>query len=334
MTKRHLLYFMLTFYALFVVMLGAYTRLTDSGLGCPDWPGCYGQLTVAHTKHKILSANELYPATPIEQAKAWPEMVHRYFAGCLGLMIIAVSIYRLNRMRLQIEDISIIPALLLCLVFVQALLGKWTVSWVLHPLAVMPHLLGGITITSLLFIQLLGESKQKRLNAFPKKLSNLTWACTALVVLQIIMGGWTSSHYAALSCPDFPLCQGSLWPDMDFKEAFNFHLAELKTYEGGSLSIAARTAIQMTHRTLALLIVISIANLLWGMKQHANDFASRHSRHIILILSAQIGLGIANILLQLPIYVATVHNGLACILLLAMSRLLYDIKHASTPALP
>jgi len=328
MTRKQFLYFLITFYALFVVMLGAYTRLSDSGLGCPDWPGCYGQITVADTSTAILKANALYPSTPLEQQKAWPEMIHRYLAGLLGTFIIGISIFRLNRARKQYEDLSVVPIFLIFLVIFQALLGKWTVSWSLHPMAVMPHLIGGMLITTTLYWQLIDHSQRTKLHPCHTTTRILSWLLFVVILAQISLGGWTSSQYAALSCPDFPFCQGSLWPNMSFSEAFSLSLPSFDTYEGGVLSTDARTAIHVTHRLGALFIVGLVIALAKNLFTERSLPYSTHAVRIMVILIFQIAFGIANVLLELPILVATVHNAIACLFLLTVTTLLYDIHHA------
>ena len=264
MSHIRMLYLIITFFALFVVMLGAYTRLTDSGLGCPDWPGCYGKITVSHAQSDVLAANKLYPQNPLDHDKAWPEMIHRYFAGTLGFLIIALSLFRLNRMKKQIEDLSVVPILLILLVLMQALLGKWTVTWALHPLAVMPHLLGGISIASMLFWQLLSTQHFPSLPRPSSRILAATVGLVTLTFLQIILGGWVSSNYAALSCPDFPTCHHSLWPNMDWGAGFTLNIPRnLSTYFGGSLSIEGKIAIHMAHRMLALALTLFTSFVSW-----------------------------------------------------------------------
>jgi cytochrome c oxidase assembly protein subunit 15 len=327
MTRKQFFYLLITFYALFVVMLGAYTRLSDSGLGCPDWPGCYGQITVASTSTAIQKANSLYPNAPIEQRKAWPEMIHRYFAGFLGILIIGMSLFRINRTRKQYEDLSIIPVLLIFLVIFQALLGKWTVSWALHPLAVMPHLIGGMLITAVLFWQLLGISQRPTISPCNNLTVFLSWLLFIFVLTQIALGGWTSSQYAALSCPDFPFCKGSLWPKMSFSEAFS-SIPSLANYEGGVLSTEARTAIHVSQRIGALIIAGITATLSWQLFSKNSIDYSPHAIRIVILLIFQILFGIANVILQLPILIATLHNAIGCLFLLSITALLYDIHYA------
>tara|TARA_Y200000002_G_scaffold189047_1_gene155970 strand:+ start:1919 stop:2932 length:1014 start_codon:yes stop_codon:yes gene_type:complete len=329
MPRKQLLYLMITFFALFVVMLGAYTRLSDSGLGCPDWPGCYGQLTVANTHTSIIDANSLYPNSPIQQVKAWPEMIHRYLAGTLGILIIGISIYRLNRIRQRFEDLSLIPLLLISMVMMQALLGKWTVSWLLHPLAVMPHLIGGMMITTMLYWQYLCHSNRPAYSHIDQTTRWMMVLTSVLLIMQIAMGGWTSSQYAALSCPDFPTCQGNLWPTMNFTEAFSLFLPSSATFEGGVLSQAGKTAIHMAHRILAGILTLSILMLLKRIYRLYQTFFFQHAGLILCLLLGQLTLGISNVMLQLPILVATAHNGLGCLLLLAMTAMIYDAKHSS-----
>lgn len=334
MSHIRMLYLIITFFALFVVMLGAYTRLTDSGLGCPDWPGCYGKITVSHAQSDVLAANKLYPQNPLDHDKAWPEMIHRYFAGTLGFLIIALSLFRLNRMKKQIEDLSVVPILLILLVLMQALLGKWTVTWALHPLAVMPHLLGGISIASMLFWQLLSTQHFPSLPRPSSRILAATVGLVTLTFLQIILGGWVSSNYAALSCPDFPTCHHSLWPNMDWGAGFTLNIPRnLSTYFGGSLSIEGKIAIHMAHRMLALALTLFTLGFVSWLYFAEQAHFKRYGLSILTLLAAQITFGVLNIVAGLPLLIATTHNGIACLFLFSLLHLLYDITN-SKPHLP
>ena len=294
-------------FGLFVVMLGAYTRLTHSGLGCPDWPGCYGHLTVPQPNAELATA---YPDAPLEPAKAWYEMIHRYAAGTLGLLLISVAclgIYHFKG-RYKIPHIA-----LLCIVILQAFLGKWTVTWKLHPLAVMPHLIGGMTLVSISWLLWLKPAKTTTISP---KLRWLLITCVLACIMQIILGGWTSSNYSALVCLDFPTCQHTWWPSMNFIEGFNVFLPIGSNYDGGQLSLAGRTAIHFSHRMWAFMLVgLYVPTLFMLWRQHPS--LRRFCWLAGGCLTAQMLLGIANIWFILPLWSATAHNGGALILMLS-----------------
>ena len=277
--------------ALVVVVLGAYTRLVDAGLGCPDWPGCYGFLGVPESPEEIVVAEERFPDSPVEPDKAWPEMVHRYFATGLGLLsLVLVALAWRRKARLTI------PLTLAVLVIVQGAFGAWTVTLKLWPQVVTAHLLrlgmaGRVTV--------------------PAALARPAVLGIALVVLQVTLGGWTSSNYAALACPDFPTCHGSLVPEMDFATGFNVLQEIGPNYLGGALSSEARVAIQMTHRLGAFAVLFVVGWLAWRL-------GGRLGWIVGGVLAVQFGLGIANVLLELPLTVATAHNAGGALLLLAL----------------
>jgi cytochrome c oxidase assembly protein subunit 15 len=298
--------FFATFFALIVVMLGAYTRLTHAGLGCPDWPGCYGAMIVPQTEG-------------IEHTKAWTEMIHRYLAGTLGLMILgffAVS-WRKNSVLHRCRGLT--TALVLTVIF-QALLGMWTVTLLLHPTVVMGHLLGGMTLISLLWLLYL------RVDPLPPSLPRSLGLQLALafalilVVVQIALGGWTSANYAAMACVDFPTCRGEWWPALQLSEAFSFMPSLDHNYEGGWLSHPLRVTIHFMHRLFAVIVFVTLGSLsLWIAVKKA---ALRKAALITFaLLCTQIALGISNILFLLPLPVATAHNGCAALLLLAVLTL-------------
>lgn len=309
--------------AFVVITLGAYVRLSDAGLGCPDWPGCYGQVVVPGDATEV---GHLYPDRPLEQVKAWKEMIHRYAAGTLGLVILFLAVcgwkYR------QLSGLSpVIPTLLLLMVIFQALLGMWTVTLLLKPVIVMGHLLGGMTILSLLFWQYLAHTRTG-VNVDVNKLRFYPWvvAGICLLVLQISLGGWTSSNYAALACPDFPQCHGSWWPAMNFDEGFVlWHRAGID-YEGGILPGDARMAIHVIHRIGALLVFLYLGILAIRLiKSHIPEL-TRTGVIMVILLLLQISLGVSNVLLRLPLPVAVAHNGTAALLLLSLVALLFQTR--------
>ena len=288
-----------------VVVLGAYTRLVDAGLGCPDWPGCYGFLGVPETPEEIRAAEARFPDAPVEVDKAWPEMVHRYFASGLGLLsLIILAVAWRRRAALTI------PLALAVLVIVQGAFGAWTVTLKLWPQVVTAHLLGGFATLALLWLYVLRLGMVGTV-AVPAMFARPAALGIALVVLQVTLGGWTSSNYAALACPDFPTCHGSLVPDMDFGKGFNVLQEIGPNYLGGALSSEARIAIQMTHRLGAFVVLFAVGWL-------ARRIGGRLGWTLGGVLAAQFALGIANVLLELPLAVATLHNAGGAILLLAL----------------
>ena len=306
-----------------VIIVGAYTRLTDAGLGCPDWPGCYGRMIISTQADYIAEAQAFWPERPLQTDKAWIEMAHRYIAGLLGLMILAIAV--LAWAGKPAPRIRLLTGGLLLLVVFQALLGMWTVTLLLKPFIVALHLLGGMAIIGLLHWLTLelrpvpGSAPGPALAGF-----NLTpWAVAALLVLimQIALGGWTSTNYAALACPDFPACQGKLWPPMDFGEAFVLWRGLGVDYEGGVLDGPARTAIHMSHRIGAAITAAALLALaLPALRANATRPAARA---LLGLLFIQLSLGIANVVLNLPLMVAVAHNGVAALLLLSVVTLLH-----------
>ena len=308
--------------AFLVVVLGAYVRLSDAGLGCPDWPGCYGQLIVPLDAQEAQSLEHDYKERPLEHDKAWKEMVHRYAAGTLGLLILLLVLAAWKN-RAKPGQPVITSGILLVLVIFQALLGMWTVTLLLKPVIVMGHLLGGMLILSLLFWLMLRLSHGIGHPA-PASRSLLPWALSGIVVVavQISLGGWTSANYAALVCPDFPMCQGSWWPPMDFAEGFRLWRGLGIDYEGGVLGADARTAIHVSHRLGALLSLLVITAVALRAIRDNNRQVSKTGIALLLLLLIQIGLGITNVVQLLPLPVAVAHNGVAALLLLCLVTLL------------
>ncbi|MFW2372234.1 MAG: COX15/CtaA family protein [Gammaproteobacteria bacterium] len=313
--------------ALFVIILGAYVRLSDAGLGCPDWPGCYGQITAPDDAEEISKARLIYPNATIDSSKAWKEMLHRYFASALGLMILIMAFIAWKH-RKQKTQALYLPLLLVGLVIFQGLLGMWTVTLLLKPAIVTLHLLAGLLTLSLLFWLVLTQGKvwKKQTNTITSTSSLTRWAQISLVVLviQIFLGGWTSTNYAALYCTDFPTCQGQWIPDTDFSEAFSFFRQTDINYEGGVLSNRAGVTVHFMHRVGALVTFILVAGLTISLLiKSDNSRVKKTSVVILLLLVTQVSLGVANVLLLLPIPVAVSHNAVAALLLLSMIVLNY-----------
>ncbi len=320
------------FLAFFVIILGAYVRLSDAGLGCPDWPGCYGQITAPDELEEVSKARLAYPHLEVDSSKAWKEMIHRYFASTLGFVILLLAFFAW-KYRHQAQQQIILPNVLVVLVIFQGLLGMWTVTELVKPTIVTLHLLMGLATLSLLFWLVLKHAKPWSSHMSSLNVSNVwvTWArfALAVLVLQIFLGGWTSTNYVALYCADFPTCHGEWWPQTDFAEAFVFFKPSGINYEGGSLSLEAGTTVQLMHRLGALLATVVIGGLSVFMLIKSNDQLIRRTNLVIVfLLIVQIILGITNVLLHLPIPIAVGHNAVATLLLLSIVFLNYLVSES------
>lgn len=314
-----------TVLALIVVVLGAYVRLSDAGLGCPDWPGCYGKLVVPGETSEIQNANQTYPERPVEAGKAWKEMVHRYAAGTLGLLVLALWIMALRHRKESAYLLKLTTVLAIVIVF-QALLGMWTVTLQLKPVIVMGHLLGGFTTLGLLWWLLLAT--QQGVQATERRTINgavlATMVGLLILVFQIALGGWTSSNYAAMACPDFPRCQTQWLPPMDFKEGFVLWRGLGINYEFGVLESPARTAIHFTHRIGAIITTLYLGGFAaWLLVRVQQTPVRALAVILMMLLIAQVGLGISNVLFKLPLPVAVAHNAGAALLLLSLLATLF-----------
>lgn len=305
----------ITAFALVVIVIGAYVRLSDAGLGCPDWPGCYGHLDVPQTTDEVERAEQAFPHRPVETSKAWKEMYHRYFAGTLGILIVVLAIAS-YKSRIEPKQVQRMAYFLVGLVIFQALLGMWTVTLQVKPAIVTLHLLFGMATVSLLWMISLVAATGCRFS-FKR---NFTSLALMVLVIQIALGGWTSTNYAALACTAFPGCyQGEAWPAMDFAEGFVLWRGLGVNYEFGVLEPDARAAIHMTHRIGALVTLFVLAVLGWqGLKKSENTLGRYSAIAILVFLIIQIGLGINNIISSLPLLNAVAHNGVAALLLLSI----------------
>ena len=317
--KLKIIAFLGVFLAFGVVSLGAWTRLVDAGLGCPDWPGCYGFAIFPMTETEIAQANELYPERKFEIEKAIPEVVHRYFAGFLGLLIIGIFIMSLY-LKPYNSLVTKLTGALVVLVLCQSTFGYLTVSLKLWPQVVTMHLLGGFATTTLLFLTYMklkdldtGSSEPYGVSKKTFKLLNFAFP---VLVAQIILGVWLSSNYAAFACPDFPLCQGQILPDSDFRMGFNFMQSIGPDYLGGKLDHQSRTAIHLVHRLGAILVTFYFVALIASFY---SEKLKKYSGVLSFFLLLQLLLGISNIIYRLPLYVAIAHNLGALFLLLAIS---------------
>jgi heme a synthase len=307
-----------------VVVLGAWVRLSAAGLGCPDWPGCYGHLTADDAARNADAINEAFPQRPFTYHKAIKEMVHRYFAGGLVLVILALAGLAIANRRDPLQPVTL-PITLVGIVILQALLGMWTVTLLLKPLIVVLHLLGGLTTLALLAWLAWGHSS---FPAAAPQMRNVpilkTLAAIGLLVLglQIALGGWTSSNYAALACPDFPTCQSSYWPQMDAKDAFVLWRGLGIDYEGGVLDHPARVAIHFVHRLGAIVTALVLGFLSFVAIRRGPTRAARVAGAVLgVVLVCQLILGPLMVIRAVPLALATAHNAVAALLLLALVAL-------------
>jgi len=322
-----------------VVVLGAYVRLTAAGLGCPDWPGCYGHLTPAGVQAADVSAT--FPGRPLEPGKAWREMIHRYAVGTLSLLILLLTALALATRRQRAISVPLALTLFGTLIM-QALLGMLTVTWRLNPLIVTLHLLFGMTTLALLWWLLLSLPRgwwrisapntgaPRRAVATLALAHRLVLFGLVVLALQIALGGWTSSNYAAVACPDFPTCQSSWWPQSDYRNAFVLWRGLGTSYEGGVLDNSARIAIHLTHRmgALATTVVLALAALVVLRRRgvataHAPAFA------VLGALAVQLTIGVSMVLRTFPLWLATAHTAGAALLLLATLWLLHRTRSPS-----
>lgn len=313
--------------ALVVVALGAYTRLTHAGLGCPDWPTCYGLIDVPQTAEQITEAELAFPERKVEPEKAWNEMIHRYFAGTLGLLILAIAFFSFKN-RSQGTPLRL-PLVILAVVIFQAALGMWTVTMKLMPIVVMGHLLGGFTTLCLLFLLYLrlGTGRINRSDFSVKKYGR--YALLGIVILtgQIALGGWTSSNYAALSCVELPICQSGWQEQMNFENSFDLVPPKRDSYEFGHLAHDERVTIHVMHRFGAIVTTVYLAWLILMVYLKARTSVFKSSALLVgVVLISQVILGVSNIWFSLPISIAVGHNIVAACLMMTLIALTYRLR--------
>jgi len=327
-----------------VVVLGGYVRLTAAGLGCPDWPGCYGHLTPLGAETSA-SAQAAFPLKPLNVDKAWREMIHRYAASTLGLICIVIAVLAFTTRRARLVSLPLAVALLATVVF-QGVLGMLTVTWQLKPLIVTGHLVFGLTTLGLLWWLWLtlprnswgntsiAGSRGVALSATTVEAARLAWrlALIGLIALaiQIALGGWTSSNYAAIACPDFPKCQNAWWPQTDYRDAFVLWRGLGINYEGGVLENPARVAIHLTHRMGAVIATLTLS--LAALTVLTRRLLARFALPAWLVLAAlllQLTIGVSMVLRGFPLQLATAHTAGAALLLLAVLALLRSVGTAA-----
>lgn len=321
-----------TFATFVLVVLGAFVRLSDAGLGCPDWPGCYGNLTPHHSTEAIREAESIQPGGPVTMAKAWKEMVHRYLAMIVGALIAAILLATWRHRR-ALKQSPLHASVLAAGVIFQAALGAWTVTMLLKPAIVTSHLLGGITILTLLAWLWArqvrgagGDAKWTRDIMAGPRLKLFAWLMLAVLLMQITLGGWTSTNYAALACTDLPMCHGQWVPPMDFVNAFHVIRPLGVGPDGELLTIDALRAIHWMHRLGAMVVCVFAAAFAWQLMQASGGRAA--AKMFLALIGLQVLLGLSNVWFSLPLVVAVLHNGVAALLMSWMVIVLYRMYPA------
>ncbi len=299
------------FLTLDLIMVGSFTRLTDSGLGCPDWPGCYGKSNPWSASDQISQAQAALPTGPVTASKAWIEMTHRYFALAVGVLIIVLTVQAWRRAgRTALATSPWWASAALVWVCVQGVFGALTVTMKLQPAIVTLHLLGGIGLLAILTWIALREGPAVQPITSPR-LRAAAIAALAVVVLQIGLGGWVSSNYAVMACPDFPLCQGQWVPPMDFSSGFTWWRALGQTPDGNLIAVQALVAIHWTHRAFAMVVVVAVGILIWQLWRSG---FTRLPQALASLLLLQLLTGLSNVVLQWPLLLAVLHSAGAALL--------------------
>lgn len=316
--------------AFIVITLGAWVRLTDAGLGCPDWPGCFGKLLVPESEQELARVADQFDGAVVETGKAWREMIHRYVAATLGLLILALAALGWRNRRDARQPV-VIPLALVGLVLFQGLLGMWTVTLLLQPLIVMGHLLGGMSILTLLvWLALVSRRDVSPRTSVPRGLRRLALVALLATFAQVGLGGWTSTNYAALACPDFPTCQAQWWPEADWAEGFvpwrAIEAEGVANFEGGVLMHPARVAIHLAHRVGAVLVTLILLLTAWRVARLGA--AGRVAATLTgVFLGLQVAIGVGIVKSGLPLWLGVAHNGNAALLLLSVLSLGYVARY-------
>ncbi|KQX24386.1 COX15/CtaA family protein [Variovorax sp. Root434] len=338
--RLHALTVLTLFLTFDLTLFGAFTRLTDSGLGCPDWPGCYGNASPAGARHEIAMAQAAQPTGPVTHSKAWVEMVHRYLATGVGVLILTLAgatwIVRRRQRRAPPpskdgEHHATLsawwPAFTLVWVCLQGAFGALTVTWKLFPAIVTLHLLGAVVLLALLCIQAVHyrqTAAQRLPTAVSPALRNGLIATTVLLGLQIALGGWVSTNYAVLACTQFPICQDSWWPAMNFAQGFEIWRHLGVTGEGQPLDFSALTAIHYAHRLMAYAVFVALGVLAWHLRRIA---ALRpQARWLAGLALLQLATGLGNVLLGWPLAAAVLHTGGAAALAVVLTWALCESR--------
>lgn len=317
-SRRMQLLTVLTLFLTFdLVLFGAFTRLTDSGLGCPDWPGCYGHASPVGAHVNIEQAQSEMPSGPVTHTKAWIEMVHRYLAMTVGSLILTLAAFGWTKRLKGDRSVQVFwPSVTLLWVCIQGAFGALTVTMKLFPLIVSLHLMGALVLLALLMVQ----ANTQRTHDLAHGLRFKVWMGLFLLVVQIFLGAWVSTNYAVLACDTFPACQNSFWPDMDFQQAFSFWRPLGLTSDGQVLSFQALTAIHLTHRLMAVLVfayLLYLSACLWR-----DALQRKYGRWLLILLLLQVATGVSNVVLGWPLLAAVMHTGGAAALCVVLIGLL------------
>jgi cytochrome c oxidase assembly protein subunit 15 len=311
-----------------LIAFGAFTRLTDSGLGCPDWPGCYGHSNPLSAGEQIRAAETALPSGPVTMTKAWIEMVHRYFAMAVGFLIIVLMVMHWRRW-LRSRAPAHAPWLATFTLFavcLQGAFGAWTVTMKLQPAIVTAHLLGGLALLALLTWQALREATAASVAPTAARLRPLALAAFALLVVQIALGGWVSTNYAVLACPDFPLCHGRLVPDMDFRHGFALWRDLGMTVGGEPIPFQALVAVHWVHRMFAFVVIAVLGLLAWRAWRQPG--LRRLARLLAALTLLQFTTGLSNVVLSWPLLLAVLHSAGAAALVAVMVAFSYRLALA------
>lgn len=323
-----------------LVLFGAFTRLTDSGLGCPDWPGCYGSASPVGARADIAAAQEAMPTGPVTHGKAWVEMIHRYLATGVGVLIIVLTVATWLQWRRARADSTVSPPVMspwwptftLVWVCLQGAFGALTVTMKLFPAIVTLHLMGGVVLLALLCVQAVRHTQavrgvQPAVLAAPLRLGVLVTG--ALVALQVVLGGWVSTNYAVLACTTFPTCQGSWWPVMDFAQGFQLWRPLGLLQDGSHISFAGLTAIHYAHRLVAYGVLLALAWLAWRL--HRATALRLQARWLAGLALLQLATGLSNVVLGWPLLAAVLHTGGAAALVVVLTWTASSSRAALAP---
>jgi heme a synthase len=311
-----------------LVLFGAFTRLTDSGLGCPDWPGCYGNASPLGAAHAISAAQTAMPTGPVTHGKAWVEMVHRYLATSVGVLILTLAVASWWQRKRGSPVSPWWPTFTLGWVCLQGAFGAWTVTMKLFPAIVTLHLVGGLVLLALLCAQAVAYARPAlRLRATGRA---AVLAVFVLLAAQTVLGGWVSTNYAVLACDSFPLCQGRWWPAMDFAQAFQIWRPLGQLQDGSYLSFAGLTAIHYAHRLGAYGVLLALAGLAWRL--HRSPASRRPARWLAVLTALQFATGLSNVVLGWPLLAAVAHTGGAAALVVVMTWTLCASRSAAAPS--
>jgi cytochrome c oxidase assembly protein subunit 15 len=331
--KYRKLVWVMAFLTFDLIVFGGFTRLTDSGLGCPDWPGCYGAANPFIAHEQIAAAEALMPTGPVTKVKAWIEMIHRYLAMGIGVLIMALMFQSIRQWRKTHRQTfaPALPVALFLFVCVQGAFGAWTVTLKLQPVIVTIHLLLGMGLLAMLTWlggredYLLKPPAPSRDVAGLRALRTLALVAAAVLVVQIALGGWVSTNYATLACDEFPFCDGKLIPEMDFEHGFTLWRELGKTAAGHYLQFSALVAIHWVHRNFALVLTLVLGVASWRASRQ--PALRTTSKLIAATLCAQLFTGIATVFFDFPLAIAVLHNAGAALLVLLVTMLNYKVKH-------